>query len=89
MTVFSMGDSEGVSIDAVVKTSIAASVSALCARSLAEPTLNGSNDISAIETSVSSEVDQLEQINGSDTNTACAVKPTPIATMGHMIDSMH
>ena len=89
MTVSYVGVSEGVPVNAVVETSIAASVSALFARSPAEPTLDGSDKISTIETSVSSKVDQLEQLNRADANMACAVKPTPIATMGHIIDLMH
>ena len=53
------------------------------------PTLDGSDDTSAVETSVSSKADQLESIDRADANTACAVKPIPIAIMGCMIDSMH
>ena len=64
-------------------------MSALFARSLADPMLKGSDGTSAVETSVSRDVDQLEQIDGADANTACVVKLIPIAIMGCMIDSMH
>ena len=74
MTVPSVGVSEEVPINTVVKTSIAASVSALFARSPAEPTLDGSDEMSAIETSVSSEVDWLEWLNRADANAAWMVK---------------
>ena len=43
---------------------------------------------SAIKTLVSSEVDWLEQLDEADANMACAVKPTPIATMGCMIGDL-
>ena len=89
MTVPSIGALEGVPIDAIVETSIAASVLALFTRSPAEPTLNRSNKMSAIKTSVSSEVDQLEWLNGADANMACVVKSIPIAAMGHTIDLTH
>ena len=52
--------SEAMSIDAVVETSMAASVPIRFAKSLAEPTLDGNDEISAVETSVSSDVEQLE-----------------------------
>ena len=64
-------------------------VSALLARFLADPTLDRSDDTSAVETSVSREADQLEQINGADANTACVVKVIPIVMMGCMIDLTH
>ena len=57
MTVPSVGASEGVPIDAVIETSIAASMLVLFARSPVEPTLKGSNEMSAMETSVSNEVE--------------------------------
>ena len=57
MIVPSEGVSEAASIDTVVETSMAASVPALFARSLAEPTLDGNNKMSAVETSVSSDVE--------------------------------
>ena len=59
MTVSSVGVSEGVLINAAVETSIAALVSALFTRSLADPMLDGSDDTSAVKTSISSEADQL------------------------------
>ena len=89
MTVPAMGVSEGVPINAIVKTSMAASVLALFTKSPAEPTLDGSDEMSAIKTPVSSKVDQPEWIDGADINTVCAVKPIRIATMGHTIDSTH
>ena len=58
-------------LNIVVETSMAALVSALFARSPAEPILNGSDEMSAVETSVSSKVDQLEWLDGADANTAC------------------
>ena len=66
MMVPSVGVSKGVPINAIVEISIAASVSALFTRSPAEPTLEGSDEMFAIETSVSSEVDWLEWLNGAD-----------------------
>ena len=84
-----MGASERVSVDAIIETSIAASMLVLFARSPTEPMLDGSDDISAIETSVSNEVELLEWLDGADTIIACAVKLMPMATMGHTMDSTH
>ena len=81
-----MGASEGASVDAIIKTSIAASMPALLARSPAEPMLHGSDEISAVETSVSNEVEWLD---GANAITACAVKPIPMAIMGCTMDSTH
>ena len=89
MTVPSVRTSEGVPIDAVIETSIAALVSVLFARSPAEPTLDGSNEMSAIETSVSNEVEQLEQLDRADANTACVVKLIPTTIMRHTMDLTH
>ena len=56
MTVPSERVSEAISIDAVVETSMVASTPTLFAKSLAEPTLDGNNKMSAVETSISSDL---------------------------------
>ena len=88
-TVPSVGASEWAFIDAIIRTSIAASLPVLFARSPAEPMLYGSDEMSAIETSVSNEVEQLEQLDRANAIMACAVKPIPIATMGCTMGSTH
>ena len=55
------------------------SLRSLFTRSPAEPTLDGSDEMYAIKTSVSNEVEWLDR---ADANTACAVKPIPIAHHG-------
>ena len=85
----SEGVSEAASIDAIVETSMAASVPAQFARSLAEPTLDGSDEMSAVEMSVSSDIEQLERPEGTDAIMAWVVKPIPIAIKGRMRDSTH
>ena len=89
MTVPSERVLEAISIDAVVETSMAASVPTLFAKSLAEPTLDGNDEMSAVEMSVSSDIEQLEWPEGVEAITAWAVKPIPIAVRGHMRDSTH
>ena len=89
MTVPSEGVSEAASIKAIVEMSMATSIPALFARLPAESTLDGSEEMSAVETSVSSEVEQLEWPEGTDTIMAWVVKPMPIATKGCMRDLMH
>ena len=85
MIVPSEGVSEAASINAIVEMSMAASVPALFARSVAEPTLDGSNEMSAVEMSVSSDVEQLEWPKGTENITVWAVKPILIAIKGRMV----
>ena len=66
MIVPSEGVSEAASIVAVVETSMAASVPSLFARSPADPTLDGNDKMSAVETSVLSDVEQLERPEGTE-----------------------
>ena len=66
-----------------------ASSSTFLARSPADPTLNSSDDTSAIEMSASKEVDLLDQVEATDANTAWADNAMPMAIMGHIMDSMH
>ena len=80
---------EAASIVAIVETSMAASVPILLVSSAAEPTLDGNDEISAVETSVSNDVEWLEQPEGAEAITVWAVKPIPIAVRGHTRDSMH
>ena len=89
MTLPSERVSEAASIDAIVEMSMAASVPILLASSPAEPTLDGNDEMSAVETSVSSNVEWLEQPEGVEAITAWAVKPIPIAVRGHTRDSTH
>ena len=83
------GVSEIASVNAIVETSMAASTPVLFARSLVESTLDGSDEMSAVKMSISSEVERLEQPEGTDAITVCAVKLIPMATMGCTRDSMH
>ena len=85
----SAGTSVGVSVDATIKTSISASRFTFLTRSLAYPTFNGYDDMSASETSVSREVDLLDQVNATDANTEWAKNTMLIAIMGHIMDLTH
>ena len=87
--VFSVGTSLGASVGATVKTSILASGSTFLARSPADPMLDGSDDTSAIEMSVSKEVDWLEQVKAMDANMTWAENAMPMAIMGHIMHSTH
>ena len=89
MTVPSERVSQATSIDAIVQTSMAASAPTLFAKSPVELTLDGNDEMSAVETSVSSNIEWLEQPEGAEAITAWAVKLIPIAIRGCTRDSMH
>ena len=61
---------------------MAASVPILFARSPAELTLDGNDEMSAVDTSVSSNVEWLERPEGAEAITVWMVKPIPIAVRG-------
>ena len=78
----------GISVETAVKTSMLVSWSAFWAKSPADPTLDGNDDRSAKETSISREV-LLDQDNVAEASTECAEKVMPVADRQLMIDSMH